>query len=407
MCERWSCRETRPPCFYQFNFRAARSPQRRAMIRDKRGTLRGLGACARRAHPAPHLAATSPMARSLQGVGLSRPWALRALAPLRAGAWGNGTCSETALPFLADPCPTRQPSARSRTPLAIRTRVLVPRLSLLLAPFSPRALPTRQRVRQVLSRALRRGYALGRAPRVLLPRTCPARLPCGGSRGLPTLPPLSARARGHKRRGTCSQRPPVGRASAARPPTSAPATLAVLVELGSRVASRCRGAAALRLLLVVPRRGMFRPRLRLPHSAQLGGSPPARAPAGQSGGAPARAHLVCGVRPVPLPSRGVPAPRGVRGQRGPPPRCFGRVVGAQRAGGGQGAPAACPLRALSAPLSASAPPVPPAVPSPSWGAGAAAPPSLGALAARGLGGGLCRGSSSSFGSGRLRPSPGC
>lgn len=343
MSERWPRRETRPPCLCRFNFRAARSPQRRSV-----------GACARRAHPAPHLAATSPMARSLQGAGLSRPGALRALAPLRAGSWGNGTCSETALPFLADPCPTRQPSARSRTPLAIRT-----------PKFSPRALPTRQRVRQRLHRRQLGGNAWVRAPQLLLPRRCPARLPCGGSRGLPTLPPLGARARGHKRRGTCSQRPPVGRASAARPPTSAPATLAVLVELGSRVASRCRGAAALRWLLVVPRRGMFRPRLRLPHSQQLGGSPPARAPAGQSGGAPARAHLVCTPRPVPLPSGGAPAPPGVRGQRGPPPRCFGR--------------AARTLRSPFALFRVRAP-VPPASPSPSVGAGSAAPPPLGGRA---------------------------
>lgn len=139
------------------NFRAARSPQHRAMIRDKRGTLRGVGACARRAHPAPHHAATLPMARSLHGVGLSRPVALRALAPLRAGA-----CSEAAgrlrtglaVQLLRR---TRQPSARSRTPLAIRTRVLVPRLSLLFVPFSPRDLPTRQRLRWPLGGTLQRG----------------------------------------------------------------------------------------------------------------------------------------------------------------------------------------------------------------------------------------------------------
>lgn len=158
LCERWSCRETRPPCFYQIELRAARSPQRRAVIRDKRGTLRDVGACARRAHPAPHLAATLPMARSLQGVGLSHPGALRAFAPLRAGAWGNGTCSETAQQFLADPCHTRQPYARSRTPLTIRTEVgsrelqhhyyeQQCRLPARLVAFSPRALPTRQRLR--------------------------------------------------------------------------------------------------------------------------------------------------------------------------------------------------------------------------------------------------------------------
>ena len=219
-------------------------------------------------------------------------------------------------------------------------------------------------------------------------RVCPGRLPCGGSRGLPTLPPWYARARGHKRRGTCSQRPPVGRASAARPPTSAPASLAPRVEVLSRVATRCRGAAALRLLLVVPRRGIFRPRLRLPRSLSLGGSPPARAPAGQSGGAPARAHLVCVSGRVPLPPAGSPAPRGVRGQRGPPPRCFGRFGGARRAGGGQGAPAACSPRAPLCSLFRVRAPVPPASPSPSWGAGSAAPPPLACARCPGACGGL-------------------
>lgn len=161
-------------------------------------------------------------------------------------------------------------------------------------------------------------------------RVCPGRLPCGGSCVLPTLPPWSARARGHKRRGPCSQRPPVGRASAARPPTSAPASLAPRVEVLSRVATRCRGAAALRWLLVVPRRGIFPPRLRLPHSQRLGGSPPARALRGKAGAAWSAAFLVCVSGRVPLPPRGGPAPRCVRGQRGPPPRCFGGTARTMR-----------------------------------------------------------------------------
>ena len=158
LCQRWSCRETRPPCFHQFDSRAALSPQRRAVIRDKRGTLRDVGASARRAHPAPHLAATLPMARSLQGVGLSRPEALRAFAPLRAGAWGNAARrlrAGLAVQLLRH---TRQPYARSRTSLAIRTEIgsrdlphyydeLQCRYPARLVAFSPRALPTRLRLR--------------------------------------------------------------------------------------------------------------------------------------------------------------------------------------------------------------------------------------------------------------------
>lgn len=105
------------------NFRAALSPQRRAVIRDKRGPLRDVGASARRAHPAPHLAATLPVARSLQGVGLSHPVALRALAPLRAGSRGGAAerlRAGLAVELLSH---VRQPSARSRTPLTIRTEV--------------------------------------------------------------------------------------------------------------------------------------------------------------------------------------------------------------------------------------------------------------------------------------------
>ena len=252
-----------------------------------------------------------------------------------------------------------------------------------------------------------------RAPQLLLPRRCPARLPCGGSRGLPTLPPWFARARGHKRRGTVSQRPPVGRASADRPPTSAPATLAPRVEVLSRVATRCRGAAAVRWLLVVPRRGMFPPRLRLPHSLSFGGSPPARALRGLAGAAWSAAFLVCVSGRVPLPPAGTPAPRGVRGQRGPPPRCFGRFGGAQRAVGGQGAPAACALRIPFAPFSASAPLSPPRPPPPLGGRGplpplrsVAARRARGSLSARGLVGGLPCLISSSLASGRLRPSAG-
>ena len=377
LCERWSCRETRPPCFHQFNSRAALSPQRRFVICAKRRQLRGVGASARRAHPALQPSAAFPSGQQLKDAGLSRPGALRAFAPLRAGSWGNGTCSETALPFLADPCPTRQPFARSRTPLAIRT----PKLS-------PRALPTRQRVRQRLHRRQLWGNALVRAPQLLLPRRCPARLPCGGSRGLPTPPPLGAQARGHRRRGTCCRFAPHGRSSAARSPSRAPASFAVLVEIGCLVSVRCRGAAALRWLLVVPRRGMFPARMRLPHSYSVGGSPPPRAPAGQRGRAPARALLVCTPRPVPLPPRGGPAPRCVRGRRGPPPRLFGRFGGARRAGGGQGAPAACAPRAPLAPFPASAAPVPPRSPSPSRGVGSRAPPSVACAPCPGACGGL-------------------
>lgn len=137
LCERWSCRETRPPCFHQLELRAALSPQRRFVICAERRALRGVGASARRAHPALQPSAASPTGQQLKDAGLSHPGALRAFAPLRAGSRG-GTAERQRTSLAVQLYPlARQPSAGSRTPLTIRTRVLVPSL-----PHPPRTTTT-------------------------------------------------------------------------------------------------------------------------------------------------------------------------------------------------------------------------------------------------------------------------